>query len=173
MKARIAREPTWAKLATVKLHTPLALVLLACGGAQGGASAGSEYSGPNELDFLVTTPVRRQMPPERHRGTAVVVSDDGTLVTLELRMVDGGDVCTVQARRGGGALAVQPGQCSSRFVYEENPTAATVQIQEGTVTLGDGTLSVALSGGFVANVRSGEGTSAVSGVARWTFEGRR
>ncbi|MBX3275479.1 MAG: hypothetical protein KF729_34790 [Sandaracinaceae bacterium] len=153
----------------------VALLAVACGGAQsGGAASGDSFTGPNELDFLVTNPVRRQMPPERHRGTAVVVSDDGQRMELELRMVDGGDVCRIGATRaGGGPLSVAPSQCSSRFVYEESPTAAVVQIQQGTVTLGEGTLSVALSGQFVANVRAGSGVSEVSGVARWTFEGRR
>lgn len=36
-----------------------ALALVACGGAQGGASTGDEFTGPNQLDFLVTTPIRR------------------------------------------------------------------------------------------------------------------
>ncbi len=171
------RPATWGTLAPVQrlIPTTLALMMaLACGGAQSAGAAGDSYTGPNELDFLVTTPIRRQMPPERHRGSATVVSDDGTNVVLELRMVDGGDVCRIDATRSGsGPLAVSPAQCSSRFVYEENPTAATVQIQQGTVTLGEGTLSVALNGGFVANVRSGQGVSEVSGVAEWTFEGRR
>lgn len=151
----------------------LALTFVACGGAQGSASSGDEFSGPNELDFLVTTPVRRQMPPERHRGTARVVSDDGSTITLELRMVDQGDVCTITAARSEGAMPVSPAQCSSRFVYEENPTAAIVSIREGTVTVGDGALEVELSGDFTANVQQGEGVSAVSGVAQWRFSGTR
>lgn len=151
----------------------LALGLAACGGAQGAASSGDEYSGPNELDFLVTTPVRRQMPPERHRGTARVVADDGSTLTLELRMVDQGDVCTITATRAGGAMSVSPAQCESRFVYEESPTAAIVSIRDGTVTLGDRSVEVELSGDFTANVQQGEGTSQVGGVAQWNFSGTR
>lgn len=114
------------------------------------------------------------MPPERHRGSAAVVSDDGSLVTLELRMVEGGDACQIVAVRGeGGSLTVNPSDCSSRFVYEESPTAATVSISQGTVTVGEGSLSVRLAGTFIAAVASGEGASEVTGVARWSFDGRR
>ncbi len=156
------------------MTTLIAFTLAACGGAQPGASAGEEYTGPNELDFLVTAPIRRQMPPERHRGSASVVSDDGTAVVLELRMVEGGEVCQIEARRdSAGGLTVSPSDCTSRFVYEESPTAARVSISQGTVTLGQGTLSVRLEGTFVAAVVSGDGTSEVSGVARWNFDGRR
>ena len=156
------------------MTTLIAFTLVACGGAQTGASSGDEYSGPNELDFLVTAPVRRQMPPERHRGTAVIVSDDGTTMTIELRMVESGDVCQITATRSGeGPLAVGPSECSSRFVYEENPTAAIVSVQQGTVTVGEGTLGVELQGEFVATVRQGESTSEVEGVARWNFDGRQ
>jgi len=153
--------------------TLLALALVGCGGAQGSASSGDEYSGPNELDFFVTTPVRRQMPTERHRGTARVVADDGSTLTLELRMVDQGDVCTITATHANGAMPVAPAQCSSRFVYEENPTSAIVSIREGTVTLGDRSLEVELSGDFTANVQQGGDVSEVGGVAQWSFSGTR
>ena len=150
-------------------------MLLACGGGQPhGASAGEAFVGPNELNFLVTAPIRRQMPPERHRGTASVVSEQETTLTIHLRMVAGGDVCEIVATRAGaGPMPVAPTDCSSQFVYEDNPTAATVHVQTGTVTLDGGQLRIDLSGQFVAAIASGDGTSEVSGVARWTFEGRQ
>ena len=154
----------------------LSLALLGCGGAQTVASAGAEFTGPNELDFLVTEPVRRQMPPERHRGSAVVVSDDGAEVVLELRMIDGGDVCRITATRQGeaeGPIPVTPTQCASSFVYEGSPTATIVQIEQGTVTHEARSLSVELSGEFVANVQAGDSVNEVRGVARWSFEGTR
>lgn len=151
-----------------------ALALLGCGGAQTVASAGSEFTGPNELDFLVTEPVRRQMPPERHRGSAVVVSDDGAEIVLELRMIDGGDVCRITGtREGEGPIPVEPAQCASSFVYEGSPTATVVQIEQGTITSSASSLSVELSGEFVANVQAGDSVNEVRGVARWGFEGTR
>lgn len=156
---------------------------VACGGAPppSPVSRVGEYSGPNELDFLVTSPVQRQMPRERHRGTAVVTADDGARVTIDLRMLEDGDVCHVVAVRsappaqdgGDETLAVEAGQdCSSRLEYEGSPVAATVRITEGTVTLGQATMSVRLSGQFVAAVAQSEGTTQIAGVARWQLDAR-
>lgn len=153
-------------------------VLVACGGASA-ATHGGAYTGPNQLDFLVTAPVERQMPPERHRGRAQVVSDDGTAVVLELRMVEGGDTCRITATAAAPAApgtddvrSVAGGQsCSSRFMYQGEPTSAVVQIEEGTVTFGaDGTLRVDLAGEFAASTPS---ASQISGVVQWRLEGHR
>ncbi|HJL14281.1 MAG TPA: hypothetical protein RMH99_01425 [Sandaracinaceae bacterium LLY-WYZ-13_1] len=154
----------------------LALLLpAACGGSQAStAQASGTYHGPNELDFLITSPVRRQMPPERHNGSAEVVSDDGAEVLVELRMLEGGDVCEIRATRpspGASTLTVPAGQeCRSRFSYEGAPTAAVVTIEEGTVDIGSGTLRVDLHGSFVAAT---SGASQSSGIAEWEFEGTR
>lgn len=110
---------------TLRLLALLAAGLgLGCGGAQiqSAPSTTGTYHGPNELDFLITAPVRRQMPPERHNGAAEVVEDDGERVTLELRMLEGGDVCRIEATRAeptASTLSVAPGQeCRSRFAHE-------------------------------------------------------
>lgn len=147
---------------------------LGCGGAQTPATNHSgTYHGPNELDFLVTAPVRRQMPPEIHNGAAEVLEDTGDEVTLELRMIEGGDVCRIAATRPTpeSTLQVNPGQeCRSRFAYEGAPTAAVVTIEEGTVEFGEDSVEVQLSGSFVAATT---GATQSEGVARWRFEGTR
>jgi len=158
----------------------LALLLtLGCGGAQAAPTRAGEYAGPNQLEFLVTAPVQRQMPPERHNGVARVTGDDGQVVTLELEMFEGGDTCAVTATRAAPSgeretLTVNAGhECSSRFAYEGSPVAATVLIEQGTVRFGPGTLEVELSGEFVAEVASASGTSEVEGIARWQLDARR
>lgn len=163
----------------------LLAALTACGGAPPPPAESprlGQYNGPNELDFVVTAPIQRQMPHERHRGSAVVTDDTGAQVTLELRMLESGDVCRIVAQRGAPAsaadapetLTVGAGQrCSSRFVYEGSPVAAIVQINEGTVTLGPGTIAVRLTGPFVANMAGADGPTELEGVARWQLDGRR
>ncbi len=158
------------------------ILLLGCGSAPPPLPDRSgEYQGPNELDFAMTAPVARQMPVERHRGTAVVTDAQGSDVTLELRMFETGETCRIQARRAAEltdaeeeSLAVSAGQrCSSRFGYDGTPVAATVEIDEGTVVFRPGAVRIELRGRFVADSADGEGTMQSEGIARWEFEGTR
>jgi hypothetical protein len=161
----------------------LVLGAASCGGAPPPVGDRSgEYHGPNRLSFALTAPVQRQMPPESHRGSAVVTDARGSDVTLELRMFEGGETCRIQARRAADAtepdaeeqLQVAAGQrCASRFGYDGTPVAAVVEIQEGTVVFRPGAVRVELSGRFVADMAGEDGTNESEGIARWEFDGTR
>lgn len=162
------------RVASLLFTLPL---LAACGGAPAPSTArAGEFHGPNTLEFAITSPVQRQMPPERHRGTAQVTeAEDGTL-TLELRMFDDGDVCRLDASPGPTAetFDVRAGQqCRSRFAYDGSPVAAIVEIDEGTVRFEGNGISVALRGRMLAHIGMADGPTETEGMARWSFEGVR
>lgn len=155
----------------------LAAALGGCGGGQRANTTG-EYRGPNQLDFELTRPVRRAMPPERHDGSAEVIDTGGTYVTLELRIFGEGETpCRVQAQRSSaepGRFDIVRGQrCASRFRYDGRPVAALTQIDQGVAYHERGRLRIAMQGPFVADVLMNGRVVPTEGFAVWRFEGWR
>lgn len=151
------------------------VVVTACGGAPPLRLSPGVFSGPNELAFVVTAPVREQMPPERHAGRAEVVSRDGETLQLRLQMFEGGDFCDLSMAQTSAAgvlpetfTAGDGQQCGSRFTYDGIPVAAIVSIDEGDARYDEDGLHVHLSGRFLANTAGG---GVMEGVAAWEFEG--
>ncbi|MGF1464574.1 MAG: hypothetical protein ACFCGT_00440 [Sandaracinaceae bacterium] len=162
------RETTTAAIAL-----GLGLALAGCGGAPSTNRSGT-YRGPNTLEFSLVQPHPQQMPPEENQGSAEVIDNDETYLTLELRMFDRGEPpCRISARRTGlNTLDVTPGQrCSSRFDYQGIPVAAEVRIDRGEATFRDGRLLVILEGNFAGQARTPAGVQAFTGEASWRFEG--
>ena len=154
------------------------LTISACGGAPALRLSPGVYEGPNELDFAVTAPVRRQMPPERHRGRAEVVRREAETLTLRLQMFEGGDTCELELRQTSASgevpetfVPVDGQQCGSRFSYDGTPVAAVVSIDEGGARYDETGLHVRLSGRFLATTSSGSVPIQVEGIAAWEFDG--
>lgn len=152
-----------------------------CGGASQQQELGTvpasvgQYLGPNTLTFLITSPVRREMPPEQLNGMARVLAseDGGSAIRLELQMMLEGEPCMLNAApNDSGSYEILAGQdCRARFAYYETPTAAVVRVNEGTAEFSeDGALTVELEGLFAA---ASQGGGEHEGIATWTFSGRR
>ncbi len=155
----------------------LAIAAAGCGGGQRANTTG-EYRGPNQLDFRLTAPISRVMPPERHDGSAEVIDSGGNYVTFELRIFGGSETpCRVQAQRSRveeGRFDIVPGQrCASDFRYDGRPVSALTQINEGVAYFDESRLRIAMQGPFVADVLMNGRVVPTEGVAVWRFEGYR
>lgn len=132
------------------------------------------YSGPGRLDFAVTRPVVREMPPEQHYGSADVYDSGGSMLTLDVRMFEGGTACRLQASRTPGGGQIHAGQrCLARMTYDGAPVDVEVQVNEGSVSFTSMGVVIGLRGPFVAEVHTGRGTFGVAGIAVWRFQGNR
>jgi hypothetical protein len=160
------------------LASLLALTLLTVAGCGSRATSRAEYRGPNLLEFTLTVPVRRTMPPERQDGSAQVIDSGGDYTTFELRIFDQGETpCRLQARRSGveaGRYDVVPGQqCRSLFTYDGAPVSALTEINQGVIYMRGNELRVALTGPFAADTRREGRIVPTQGHASWRFEGYR
>lgn len=132
------------------------------------------YAGPGRLDFAITRPVVREMPPEQHYGSADVYDGGGSVVTFDVRMFQGGTACRLQGNRApGGAQLIAGQRCLARMTYDGAPVDVEVQVNEGSASFTSTGIVMGLRGPFVADVHTGRGTFAVAGIAVWRFQGNR
>ncbi|MCC7542789.1 MAG: hypothetical protein IT379_41625 [Deltaproteobacteria bacterium] len=144
------------------------------GGTVTVAAYGGSYRGMGALDVQTQTPVQRVVPTRNAIGTVDVTDNGGGSYTFDVRLYDGGNVCRLQGTQSPGGASFQPGQrCFAQMMYDGTPADIAIQVNTGGVTWHAGGLTLTMSGPFVSDVHTPQGTLPASGTATWRIDARR
>lgn len=148
------------------------------GQTQGGvpvtAAYGGSYRGMGALDVTTTRPIQRVVPTRNAIGTVDVTDGGGSAYTFDVRLYDGGNVCRLQGTRTAGGASFSPGQrCFAQMIYDGTPADIAIQVNAGGVSWTSGGLTLTMSGPFVSDVHTPQGTLPAAGTATWRIDARR
>ncbi len=134
------------------------------------------YLGNHTINFDITSPIPRAMPPEVRQGPIHVNDEPGPGVRLSLRFYDNGEPCHLEGIRQGGTgrVIINPNQrCSLRMLYENNPVIVGLQINQGVADFEGWNLRTDMSGPFVAETLYMGRRTSLQGRSRIGFSGTR